>query len=81
MTEKKSCGNCVNCEKYTTSKGEEMWDCENYDRGVGYPHDVRPPHDAPCSNWSDNPEDKDKAQDALRYFVDHYWDDEDDWDD
>lgn len=30
MTEK-SCGNCIQCEKYT-SNGKEHWSCENYDR-------------------------------------------------
>lgn len=71
----KSCGNCVQCEKYTVD-GKEHWTCENYDRGVGMPYDVYPPHDEACSNWTDNPENKDKPQDALRYFVDHYWDEE-----
>lgn len=71
----KSCGNCVNCEKYT-SGGKEKWACENWERGVGMPVDVYPPNDEACSNWSNNPEDKDKAQDALRYLIDHFWDDE-----
>ena len=77
----KSCGSCVQCEKYTVD-GKEHWVCENYDRGVGMPYDVYPPNDEACSNWTDNPEDRDKPQDALCYFVDHYWDDDwdDDWD-
>ena len=69
---KKSCGNCVNCEKYGEDK--EKWSCENYDKGVGMPYDVAPPNDGACSNWSDNPKDKDKPQDRLRHFIDHYWD-------
>ena len=68
----KTCGNCVNCEKYG-----ESWSCENYDRGVGWPHVVSPPHDEACSNWSDDPRDKDQASDALRDFVDHFWDERD----
>lgn len=48
----KTCGNCVNCEKYTHDNGERWWVCEN---------------------WSDDPADKNKPQDALRYFVDHYY--------
>lgn len=71
----KTCGNCVNCEKYMAG-GKEKWACENYDRGVGYPFDVTPPMDEACSNWSDDPADKDVPQDALRYMVDHFWDDE-----
>ena len=77
---KKSCGNCVNCEKYV-SNGKEKWSCENWECGVGMPFDVYPPNDEACRNWSDNPEDKDAASDALRDFVDHFWDDDDDWDD
>ena len=72
---KKSCGNCVNCEKYGENK--EKWACENYDKGVGMPYDVAPPNDEACSNWSDNPKDKDRPQNELRYFVDHYWDERD----
>lgn len=75
----KSCGNCIQCEKEVWDDGKEHWVCENYDRGVGMPYDVYPPNDDACSNWTDNPEDKDKPQDALRYFVDHFWDEEDDW--
>lgn len=70
----KSCGNCVNCEK-----DNDFWSCENYDRGVGMPYNVTPPHDDACSNWSANPEDKDKASDALRYYVDHFWDDKEEY--
>lgn len=69
---KKTCGNCVNCEKYGENK--QMWSCENYDKGVGMPYDVAPPNDKACSNWSNNPKDKDRPQNELRYFVDHYWD-------
>ena len=77
MIEKKSCGNCIQCDKYFTD-GKEHWTCENYDRGCGMPVNVYPPHDEACSNWSDNPKDKDKPQDELRYFVDHFWDEVDD---
>ena len=72
----KSCENCVNCEKYGENK--EKWACENYYYGVGMPYDVAPPNDEACPNWSDKPEDKDRANDELRYFVDHFWDDADD---
>lgn len=74
----KTCGSCVNCEKYTHDNGERWWVCENYVKSVGMPVDITPPGDAACENWSDNPADKDKPQDALRYFVDHYWDDKED---
>ena len=75
----KSCGNCIQCEKYT-SHGKEHWSCENYDRGVGMPFNVTPPNDEACSNWTDDPKEKDAPSDALRDFVDHFWDEEDDWD-
>lgn len=76
MAETKSCSNCIQCEKYI-SDGEEMWSCENYDRGVGMPYKVTPPYDTACSNWSDDPKDKNKPADDLRYFVDHFWDERD----
>ena len=69
---RKSCGNCVNCEKLGAS-----WTCENVSGSEGWPCDCSPPRDRACSNWSDRPEDKDKAQDALRYFIDHFWDNAD----
>ena len=68
---KKSCGTCVNCEK-----GSKSWTCENVSGSEGWPCDCTPPNDEPCANWSDKAEDKDKPQDALRYFVDHFWDEE-----
>ena len=68
----KSCGNCVNCLKRGKS-----WTCENVSGSEGWPCDCSPPNDAACENWSDNPADIDKAQDALRYFVDHFWDGDD----
>lgn len=68
----KSCGNCVNWEKFG-----ESWICENVYGSEGWPCDCTPPNDAACQNWSNNPADKDKAQDALRYFVDHFWDNAD----
>lgn len=45
-----------------------------YDRGIGMPFNVTPPHDEACSNWSDDPKDKNRPVDELRYFVDHFWD-------
>ena len=78
---KKSCGNCVQCEKGIWSDGKEHWTCENNDRACGMPVGVNPPYDEACSNWSDDPDDKDKPQDALRDFVYHFWDDYDDLDD
>ena len=68
----KSCGNCVNCYKYMVD-GVEKWFCEDWDKGVGMPYGVNPPNDDACSNWSDKPEDKDKAADSLRAVVDS-WD-------
>lgn len=77
MAKKKSCGNCIQCEKWEHN-GKETWSCENYDRGVGMPFNVTPPNDAACSNWTDDIRDKDKPSDALRDFVDHFWDNADD---
>ena len=73
----KSCGNCIQCDKYYVN-GIEKWACENYDNGCGMPFDVFPPKDEACSNWSDDPNDKDKPQDKLRYFIDHFWNEVDD---
>lgn len=79
---KKSCGNCIQCEKYNADGTEaKQWTCENYDRGVGMPFDVTPPRDNACSNWSDKPEDKNRPENEMREFIDHFWDDWDDWDD
>lgn len=75
---KKSCGNCVNCIKHIGSN-KELWSCENYDKSVGMPVQVSPPYDDACSNWSNNPKDIDKASDALRYYVDHFWDDKEEY--
>lgn len=75
MQKKKTCSNCINCEKYGDKK--ERWTCENVAGSEGWPCDCTPPYDDACKNWSDDPKDKDKAQDALRYFVDHFWDDRD----
>ena len=65
----KSCANCVNCEKHG-----ESWTCENAFGSEGWPCNCAPPFDEACDNWSDDPADKDRAQNALRYFVDHFWD-------
>ena len=75
----RSCANCIQCEKSKRDDGRDWWVCENYDRGVGMPFDVTPPNDGACSNWTDDPEEKDRPQDELRYFVDHFWDESDDW--
>lgn len=69
----KSCGNCVNCEKYPQEDGSENWWCENYYYGVGMPYGVNPPNDGACPNWSDKPENKHKAVDSLRALTDS-WD-------
>ena len=66
----KTCATCVNCGKL-----ESFWSCENYSGSLGMPVKVNPPYDKPCENYSENPEDIDKAADALRDFVDHFWDD------
>ena len=60
---KKSCGNCVNCEKYGNS-----WACENVAGSEGWPCDCTPPHDEACKNWSDNPADKDDTS-AYEEFL------------
>ena len=67
----KSCANCVNC-----FKGEEFWSCEDCSDYLGMPVKCSPPYDGACKNWSDDPADIHKASDALRDFVDHFWDDE-----
>lgn len=52
MAEKKSCANCVNCDKLDT-----FWACEEY----GFYHNghtpVRcdPPYDEACELWTDDP--------------------------
>ena len=76
MANKRTCGNCVNCEKYE-SNGKEKWACENYEYGVGMPFDVTPPHDKACRNWSNDPKERNGPENELRYFVDHYWDERD----
>lgn len=66
------CDNCVNC-----IKGSDFWSCENYENSVGMPFKVSPPYNEACSNWSDDPEEKDKASDSLMDFVESYlggWD-------
>lgn len=62
----------IACEESQTvckafrAKGHEAYSCDI----------IEPPGDTACENWSNDPADKDKPQDALRYFVDHYWDEE-----
>lgn len=73
----KSCGNCARVHKYT-SNGKEVWACEESFDAVGMPVHCEPPYDDACRNWTDNPNDVGKEEDALRYFIDHYWDNRDD---
>lgn len=52
----RSCGNCANCEKYTTEDGKECWTCEEYGfYYVGMPVSVHPPYDKACDLWTDDP--------------------------
>ena len=56
MSDKKSCGNCVNCEK-TESIG---WVCEEYGffhNGCA-PVNCSPPYDEACELWTDDPKKK-----------------------
>ena len=69
----KTCGNCINCWK-----NDKFWSCENCEGSVGMPVKCNPPYDEACSNWSNRPEDRDKAANELRDFVDHYWEESDD---
>lgn len=75
MTDK-SCRTCVNVMRWGGA-----WSCENCSGLVGMPVDVTPPNDEACANWSNNPADQNAPIDSLRDFVDHFWDDIDDWDD
>lgn len=68
----KSCGNCARVHKYM-SNGKERWACEEEENSVGMPVDCYPPHDKACKNWTDNPSDVGKIEDALREFIDNYW--------
>ena len=68
----KSCGNCVQCEK----KLGHFWCCENSYDACGMPVRCDPPYDEPCKNWSDDPRSIGKPSEALRHFVDHFWDEE-----
>lgn len=63
MSEKR-CGNCVN---------NENGSCENWDKGIGMPCVCTPPYDTACSNFSENPADKNKPLNAMRRFTDNYW--------
>ena len=72
---KKTCGNCLNC-----FKAGDDWSCEDFIDSVGMPVTCNPPHDEACPNWTDDPNERHKPQEALRYIVDHFWegcDDED----
>ena len=68
LMREKRCGDCVNNENGA---------CENWDKGIGMPCLCAPPYDTACSNFSENPEDKDKPLDAMRSFIDHYWNNRD----
>ena len=72
----KSCGNCIHC-----FKGNDFWSCEDSYEACGMPVKCSPPYDEACRNWSDNPDDMGKPSEELRNFVDHFWGEEDDWDD
>lgn len=57
--EDKSCGNCVNCIRYTTTDGQEEWICEEYGfYYVGQPVHCKPPNDEHCTLWTNNPRKK-----------------------
>ena len=52
--EKKSCGNCLNCDKVNVGKPDEFWCCETYGLfHFGVPANVTPPHDKPCERYSE----------------------------
>jgi hypothetical protein len=68
----KSCGNCVNCGKYTAN-GKEQWYCDNYFGCEGMPYTVSPPRDEACRNWTDDPKKKNKALIAMHRFTDNFW--------
>lgn len=60
----KSCGNCVNCEKY--GENNATWACENCKGQEGWPVTCNPPYDEACENWSDNPRERGKPLEAMR---------------
>lgn len=65
MKVEKSCGNCVNCLRYTSDDGNEEWVCEEYGfYYVGHPVRCNPPNDNPCTFWTKNPR---KKNTWLRY--------------
>lgn len=69
----KSCENCIQCEKYTDSKGQKRWVCENAFGQEGMPVTCDPPYDEPCENWTDDESRFNEPQNAMHYFTDHYW--------
>lgn len=48
---KKTCADCANVYKYTTSDGKQVYTCETY--GWGTPVDCSPPYDEPCQFFSE----------------------------
>lgn len=68
----KTCGNCVNLEKYTVDD-REKWGCENFFGCEGMLYNVEPPADEACENWTDNPKKKGAALKAMHEFTDNFW--------
>lgn len=55
----KTCGNCVNRERFRRPDGSEFWVCEEY--GIvylGVPANVTPPADDACKFWTNDPKRK-----------------------
>ena len=65
----KTCGNCINCWK-----NNKFWSCENCEGALGMLVKCDPPFDKTCKNWSNKPEDRDRAANELGIFVEHYLD-------
>ena len=60
---KKSCGNCVNCEKVKPEGKPEFWACDTYGfYFTGVPVDCTPPNNDPCKFWTDNPKKKNEFE-------------------
>lgn len=77
----KTCQTCIQVEHYYTDDLKEHWSCENCSEALGMPVNCNPPYNEACKNWTDDIGQKDKPTDALHYFIDHYWEDENDLDD